>query len=404
MPTFGYKAVDKDGKVKKGSSEASSIQHVYDTLKAQGMMPIEVAEQGALNKDLDLSFGKKIKPRDLCLFCRQFVSILQAGVSIRQALGMLAEETENKFVMKATKAISESIEKGNTLTESMRSQMDTFPAIMIHLVEAGEKSGNLEMAFNRMAIHFEREAKLKALVKKAMIYPVILVVACLGVIAVMLGFVIPTFMGMFQDLDVEMPAITVFVINASNVFLNYWYLILLTVAAVIFLYKWIYQTEKGRLVIDDIKLHVPIFGTLALKTACAEFSRTLGVLMGTGIPMIECLEITQNVLTNIHFKNVVGTARDQVMKGIPLTEPLKQSEVFPPMVYHMTGIGEETGNLVDMLEKLTIYYDEEVEIATQAVMAAMEPMIIVALALIVGTLVMAIIMPMVAMYEGLDNL
>lgn len=404
MPSYGYKAIDKDGKMKKGSSEAASIQHVYDSLKMSGMMPIEVKEQGALNKDIDFSLGKKIKPRDLCLFCRQFVSIMQAGVSIRQELGMLEEETENKFIKNATRSITESIEKGSTLTEAMRTQMDVFPAIMIHLVEAGERSGNLEMAFDRMALHFEREAKLRALVKKAMIYPVILIVVCIGVIAIMLGFVIPTFVEMFADMDMAMPGITLFVMAASDFFLNYWYLILLGAAVLVFLYRWAYQTEKGRLIIDDVKLHTPIFGTLALKTACAEFSRTMGVLLGTGIPMIEALEITQNVLKNIHFKNVLDTAKDQVMKGIPLTEPIRQSEVFPPMVYHMTGIGEETGNLVGMLEKLTDYFDEEVEIATQSVMAAMEPMIIVALAVIVGTLVMAIIMPMAAMYEGLDNL
>ena len=404
MPGFSYVAVDKRGKEKRGSLEAETRERALEQLKAEDLIPVSVREQGALNKEIDFSIGKKVKPRDLSVFCRQFVSITQAGVPMKEALQMLSEQTENKWLKRAISEVLLNVEKGNTLADSMRSQPDIFPPMLVNMVEAGEQSGSLEMAFSRMAVHFEKEAKLKATIKKATIYPIILVIAAIGVIAVMLLFVIPIFIDMFADLDIEMPALTMFVMNSSKWMTSHWYVVLAMIVGVVVAYKLIYKTTQGRLTIDRIKMKMPLFGKLTVKTACSQFARTMSTLLMSGISTIDALETTSKIVNNIHYTNAMLKAREEVMKGIPLSEPLEASGIFPPMVYHMTGIGEETGNVEEMLEKMADYYDEEVEMTTQSVLAAMEPIIILFMALIIGTLVIAVIWPIKSMYDGLDNL
>ena len=404
MPGFSYVAVDKRGKEKRGSLEAETRERALEQLKAEGLIPVSVREQGALNKEIDFSIGKKVKPRDLSVFCRQFVSITQAGVPMKEALQMLSEQTENKWLKRAISEVLLNVEKGNTLADSMRSQPDIFPPMLVNMVEAGEQSGSLEMAFSRMAVHFEKEAKLKATIKKATIYPIILVIAAIGVIAVMLLFVIPIFIDMFADLDIEMPALTMFVMNSSKWMTSHWYVLLAIIVGVVVAYKLIYRTTQGRLTIDRIKMKMPLFGKLTVKTACSQFARTMSTLLMSGISTIDALETTSKIVNNIHYTNAMLKAREEVMKGVPLSEPLEASGIFPPMVYHMTGIGEETGNVEEMLEKMADYYDEEVEMTTQSVLAAMEPIIILFMALIIGTLVIAVIWPIASMYNGLDNL
>ena len=404
MPGFSYVAVDKRGKEKRGSLEAETRERALEQLKAEGLIPVSVREQGALNKEIDFSIGKKVKPRDLSVFCRQFVSITQAGVPMKEALQMLSEQTENKWLKRAISEVLLNVEKGNTLADSMRSQPDIFPPMLVNMVEAGEQSGSLEMAFSRMAVHFEKEAKLKATIKKATLYPIILVIAAIGGIAVMLLFVIPIFIDMFADLDIEMPAITMFVMNSSKWMTSHWYVVLAIIVGVVAAYKLIYKTTQGRLTIDRIKMKMPLFGKLTVKTACSQFARTMSTLLMSGISTIDALETTSKIVNNIHYTNAMLKAREEVMKGVPLSEPLEASGIFPPMVYHMTGIGEETGNVEEMLEKMADYYDEEVEMTTQSVLAAMEPIIILFMALIIGTLVIAVISPIASMYNGLDNL
>ena len=404
MPGYSYVAVDKRGKEKRGRMEADNRENVSEQLKKDGLFPVSIQEQGVLNKEIDFSIGKKVKPRDLSVFCRQFVSITQAGVPMKEALQMLTEQTENKWLKKAIADVLINVEKGNTLADSMSAIPDIFPSVLVHMVEAGEASGSLETSFARMAVHFEKEAKLKATIRKATIYPIILICAVIGVIAVMLLFVIPIFIDMFADLDVEMPALTMGVMNVSKWTASHWYIILAVVIGVTVLYRIVYSTDEGRAKIDYIKMKIPLFGKLTVKSTCAQFARTMSTLMAAGVPTIDCLETVAKIVKNVHYKNALMKAREEVMKGIPLSEPLEASGIFPPMVFHMTGIGEETGNMEEMLTKLADYYDEEVEITTQSVLAAMEPLIIVFMALIVGTLVIAVIMPIGTMYEGLDNL
>lgn len=404
MPGFSYVAVDQTGRETKGSMDAENRERAAEQIRKSGLVPLSIKEQGVLNKEIDFSLGRKVKPRDLSVFCRQFVSITQAGVPMKEALQMLAEQTENKWLKRAIFDVLTNVEKGNTLADSMMAYQDIFPGIMVSMVRAGESSGNLEMAFSRMAVHFEKQAKLKATIRKATIYPIILICAAIGVVAVMLLFVIPIFIDMFADLDVEMPALTMAVMNTSEWTASHWYVILIVIVAVVAAYHAFYRTDDGRRIIDEIKIHMPLFGKLTVKSACAEFARTMSTLLAAGLSTVSCLDIVSGIIKNIHYVNALQKAKEEIMKGIPLSEPLQSSGIFPPMVYHMTGIGEETGNIEDMLSKLADYYDEEVEITTQSILAAMEPLIIVFMAIVVGTLVIAVILPIGAMYEGLDKL
>ncbi len=405
MPGYLYVAADKTGKEKRGRIEASDKERALEMIKSDGYTPISINEQrGLLDKEINFSIGKKVKPRDLSVFCRQFVSIMQAGVPMKEALQMMGEQTENKTLKKSIIEVLASVEKGNTLADAMRGENHVFPPMLINMVEAGESSGNLEMAFERMAVQFEKEAKLKATIRKATIYPIILVCAAVAVIFVMLLYVIPIFIDMFADIEIEMPAFTMAVMNASKWTGTHIYIIVGAVILIVVAYRAYYKTEQGRNVIDKINMKLPLFGKLTVKTVCARFARTTSTLLAAGIPMMDCLSTVSKIVENIHYEKALLKAREEVMKGIPLSEPLGASGLFPPMVVHMTGIGEETGNIEEMLEKLADYYDEEVEITTQSVLAAMEPLIIVFMAIVIGALVIAVISPIGAMYEGLDSL
>lgn len=404
METYSYKAVAKDGKDKKGTLEAESREEAIRKLKESGVIPTMVEAQNLLQKDIELPFlkKKKVSDRDLSVLCRQFASILKAGVSIVNSLEMLADQTENKNLQKALTAVQSSVEKGETLAGSMRNSAERlFPSIMVSMVEAGEASGNMERTFEQMAVQFEKNAKLKGQVKKAMMYPVILCIVAIAVVAVMMMFVIPNFMEMFEELDTGLPLATVIVINISNAFTNYWYVILLALIGLVAAFKLYVRTDGGRHVVDALKLKIPVFGKLAQKTACAQFSRTLATLLQSGMPMLRAIEITADTMTNVLFKDALLKAKNGVGLGMLLSRQLEQSKLFPAMVIHMIGIGEEAGSIEEMLGNIASYYDEEVEITTQQATALMEPMIIVVMAVLVGGIIMAIYGPMIELYNTL---
>ena len=403
MPGYFYIVADKAGKEKRGKMEANNRDAAKELLKKDGYVILSLEEQSQ-QFDMNFTFGRKLKPRDLSVFCRQFVSILESGVAMKEALALLEEQTENKTLKKSIAEVLTNIEKGNSLADAMRGESHVFPPMLINMVEAGESSGNLEMAFSRMAEQFEKEAKLKATVRKATVYPIVLIFACIGVIGVMLLYVIPIFIDMFKEIDMEMPAFTMFVMGLSEWAGTHVYIIVGAAVAIFAAYQAYYRTEGGRKNIDKIKMKMPLFGQLVVKSNCSRFARTASTLLAAGVPMIDCLDIVSRIVNNIHYSMAIQNAREEVMKGIPLSEPLRDAGIFPPMVYHMTGIGEETGNIEQMLNKLADYYDEEVEITTQTILAAMEPLIIVFMAVVVGSLVIASILPIAAMYEGLDNL
>ena len=403
MANYDYTAVAANGKEKKGSMEAANADKVREALKAEGLVPITIKEQNILSKDINISIGASVKSRDLSVFCRQFGSIINAGVTVVEALQMLYEQTENKSMKNAIREVMRSVEKGESLAEGMRSQEKIFPQILVNMVEAGEASGKLEISFERMAVHFEKDAKLKALVKKAMIYPVVICVVAIGVIIIMMTFVIPNFMGMFEELDQELPGITLLVIGISNFMVAKWWLLLLIVAGLIAAVIYFKGTDAGRMFFGKLALKLPAFGNLTTKSSSARLTRTLSTLLTAGLPLIDAIDITARTIDNEIVKRSLMDAKDEVARGIPLSQPLEASGLFPPMVFHMMRIGEETGNIEGMLDKVADYYDEEVENATEALTAVMEPLIIVILAVVVGTIIMAIMSPMLGMYSAIEN-
>ena len=403
METFSYTAVGADGKEKKGSIVAETREDAARSLKDQGLLPMSIGKQSALDKDINFSFGKKkgVKVRDLSVFCRQFSSIIKAGVNVINALSMMSEQTENKKLKAAIKNVQSNVEKGETLSSAMRSEGDIFPSLLVSMVAAGEASGSLETAIERMAIQFEKDAKISGMVNKAMIYPIILIVVMIGVVIAMMMFVIPNFMDMFEGLDAEMPFMTVMVINMSNFILDKWWLLILIVVGIVFAYKSYYKTDAGRHMIDRLKIKIPVFGVLTVKTACARFSRIMSTLLSAGMPMISAIEIAAGTMDNVLFKDALQKVRSGVALGMGFSQQIGVTRLFPAMLVHMVGIGEETGNIEDMLTNVANYYDEEVELATQSVTALMEPMIIIVMAVVVGALVLAIYQPMITLYSTL---
>lgn len=402
METYSYKAVAADGKEKKGSIDSDSREAAIKKLKDNGLVPINVKVQSVLDKDIKLSvFKKKITPREMSVFCRQFASILKAGVSVISALEMLGEQTENKELKASIKKLQSGVEKGSTLSEAMKLEKSVYPELLINMVAAGEASGSLEAAIERMAVQFEKEARLKALVKKAMMYPIVLFVVAIGVMLLMLVYVIPQFNYMFEEIGSELPAYTKVILAVSDFIRKYWYIIIGVIAAVIAAYKYYKKTDRGRRRIDEIKMKLPVFGVLATKTACARFSRTMATLLQSGMSMMDALDIVGETMDNVLFKEGLKKSKNGVALGFNLSAQLAMSGLFPPMVIHMTNIGESTGNLEEMLTNVADYYDEEVEAATQQITALMEPIIIVVMAVIVAILVLSIYGPISQLYSDL---
>lgn len=405
LATYQYVIATKAGKELKGAITADTRELAIQKIKEEGNLLISISEQSVLNKDVEISFlQKKPKPRDMSVFCRQFVSITEAGVPVISALEMLCEQTENKMLRKALEETKLSIEKGETLAGAMRRNRKIFPNLFITMVEAGEASGSLAISFTRMADQFEKEAHLKAMMKKATIYPAVVGVVAVAVIIGMLTFVIPTFEDMFAQLGTELPALTRVVMGASRFLISRWYLFAAIVIGLVLGVRAFSRTNTGKHLFGKLAMKVPLIGKVTVKGASSRFARTLSTLLAAGIPLINALDIVANTMTNIWFREALLDAKDDVSMGSALSEPLKKAGLFPPLVHHMLKIGEESGNSESMLDKLADYYDEEVEMATQSLMAAMEPLIIVVLAAIVGTIVIAIVLPMAQMYVGLDSL
>lgn len=404
MATWGYVAVDKNGKELKGSRDADSKEQALRELKNQGLIVLDVTEQNALTKDINIDFGGKPTPRDLSVFCRQFASIARAGVTIIQTLNMLAEQTENVKMQKALHAVRADVEKGESFADSLAQHPNVFPELLVQMVRAGEASGSLETAMERMALQFERSAKTKALVKKAMIYPIVVAIVAVIVVIVMLVKVIPSYIDMFEQLGTELPGITLAVIAASDFIQHRWYILLPIIIGIVVALRAYGKTSSGKHLFGKLQLKIPAVKNLVVKSASAQMARTLSTLLTAGVPLVEAVDIVAETMTNIWFKEALKNAVEQIMIGVPLSQPVQTCGLFPPMVYHMMHIGEEAGSTEEMLNKLADYYEEEVELAVQSLMAAMEPMIIIVLAGIVGLLIASVMAPMVTMYSALENI
>lgn len=399
MANYKYEIVGADGKKSKGTIEAASQDAAISELQAGGNFVVSIGAQSALNKDINIQIGKAVSTRELSIFCRQFQSILQAGVTVVDALEMLSEQSENKVFKGTLEEVKEAVQKGETLANAMAAYPKVFPDIMIHMVNAGEASGSLEVAFDRVGKQFEKDAHLSGMIVKSMIYPIILILVIIGVVAIMMIKIVPTFTETFDQIDAELPAITLAVMAISDALVHSWYYIVAVVAAVAFVINQFKKTDAGATLFGKLALKLPLFGNLTIKSSSASLTRTLSTLMAAGISLVEAIKIVEQIIKNAIVKNALKQAEKDVMEGRQLSQSLQESEVFPPMVYQMIHIGEETGSLEAMMDKISEYYEEEVEMATQSLMAAMEPLIIIVMAIIVVPIILAVMMPMFSLYN-----
>ncbi|WP_312702237.1 type II secretion system F family protein [Sedimentibacter sp.] len=393
---YKYKSISADGRETDGLYVGDNESGLISMLKEKKELVISIERDVQSEAQIEI-FKKKVKKKDLSLFCRQFYTMISAGLGIVPCLEILVAQTENKTFKNAIADTYEDVQKGLTLSESMRKHTNVFPTILISMVEAGEVSGNLDTIMLRMAEHFEKENKIENKVKSSMVYPAVLGIATIAVVIFMLIFVMPTFIGMFEGSGTALPAPTQMLINLSNSLQKYWYIYIAVTAAIVILISTYKKTEEGKRFFDSMKLKLPIVKGTTTMLATSRFTRTLSTLMSSGIPLIQSMEVVSRVVNNAVIEERLLTGIDSIRKGITLSRTVKDVRIFPPMVDSMIRIGEESGSLDDMLYKTADFYDEEVETSMQKLTAMIEPIMIIVMALIIGTIVIAMYLPMLSM-------
>lgn len=403
MPGFNYTAINRNGKRVRSSLDASSIETAKSSLRGAGYTILDIKEQTTLNRDIEIPFLGNPKAKDMAVFCRQFVSILRAGVSVASVLAMLGQQTSNKKLRAAIREMQADVEKGEALATSMRRHPKIFPAILVNMVSAGEASGNLEESFRQMELYFERSKRTKSKVTSAMIYPCVLIVVMIVVLIVMMTKIIPNFLKTFEDMDAELPKITLGVMAVCEWFKSWWWVPLLVLVALIVGGVLFHRTNKGKHFFGWLARKTPVVGNLTVKTACATFCRTMEVLIGSGLTLTDSMDLAASNMGNIYYLEAIRDARALVAEGTPLRESLVRTGIFPPMVSNLVGVGEETGDLQSMMGKVADYYDEEVDEATKKLLNLMEPAIIIFMAVFVVIIVLAIYLPMINMTKAFDK-
>jgi len=399
--TFEYKVRDSAGKIKTGKLEAETQAQVANKLKSMGYAPISVTQANVvMNKELSLPGMKpKVKLKDLAVFSRQFAVMINSGLSLLRSLTILAEQTENKELARILAEVRNDIETGNSLSAAMAKHPNTFPPLMINMIKAGEVGGFLDGVLLQLAENYEAEVKLRGKVKSAMTYPVVVFVIAIIAVVGMLLFIVPVFAGMFEDLGGELPLPTkvlVFLSSAMKVAAP-----LGAVALIAFVVTWpkVKHRPQVRNVLDPLKLKLPVFGQLVHKIALSRFSRNLGTMLTSGVPILQSLEIVGATCGNVVLERAVKDVQDSVRSGESLSAPLANHAVFPPMVVQMMSVGEDTGALDNMLHKISDFYDQEVEATTEALTSLIEPLMIAVLGAIIGAMIVALYMPIFGVFE-----
>lgn len=390
---FKYKALAQNGQVIDGVFEAGSESEVISMIKGNKHLPISVERDIGADAQIEL-FAPKVKKKDLAIFCRQFYTMINAGLGIVKCLDILVMQTENKTLRKAIAQISEDVQKGLTLSEAMKNHSKLFPTILTSMVEAGEVSGNLDTIMERMAVHFEKENRLENKIKSSLIYPMALMVVSVAVVIFMLIFVLPTFVGMFEGSDSPLPGPTKFLIGISDSIQTHWYIYVGSIGFIVTFLIIFMQSQEGKRFFDDLKIKVPGIRVTSAKIITSRFTRTLSTLMSSGIPLLQAMEVVGKVVNNSVVHERLDNSIDSIRRGVPLSRTIKEVGIFPPMVDSMIKIGEESGSLDDILYKTADFYDEEVEASLQRMTILIEPIMIVGMALVIGFIVIAMALPM----------
>lgn len=398
MAKFKYRVMNSDGKKVEGSYEADSKDEVIDFISGNGYYPLMV-EEISESKNIEINFNKKVKLKDLSVFCRQFYTMLNAGVPILTCLEILSTQIENKKLREATKDINDEVQKGGVLSDAMKKHADVFPNLLVSLVASGEASGNLDSIMLRMATHYEKENKITNKVKSAMIYPMVLGMVSIGAVVFILTFVMPTFTEIFAQSGTVLPWSTRFLLGLSDGIKNYWLYIIIVIGLSAFGLNIFLKSDQGILISSSLKLKLPVLKKLNQMIIVSRFTRTLSTLIASGLPLIEALKIVSEVAGNKIAEIALLKIRDKVMRGESLYSSMVESNIFPPMLYSMVKIGEETGSLDDILNKTADFYDEELDSIIQTSVALLEPMLIVVMGIIIGFMVGSIMLPMFDSYN-----
>ena len=427
MPRFNYVALDARGQEASGLLEAASSNAAISQLRQAGYFPTSVIEEAISSSDgkearrraatvarttkprvkkgIVLFQRKKVKSKILMIFTRQLATLIDSGLPLLKSLNVLSNQERDKVMKNTIDKLAESVQSGSTFSDALALHPKIFNDLYVNMIKAGEVGGVLELVLNRLSEFQEKAAKIKNKVISAMVYPIIVLTMAVGIMCFLLVFIVPRFEAIFHDMlgDKPLPPVTRFVLGVSG-FMQHDGLVLLgLVVAIGFIYNFIGRTRKGRLAIDIFKLRMPLFGNLNRKTAISRFARTLGTLVTSGVPILQALNITRETAGNAALARAIAQVHDSVKEGESIVQPLEASKTFPPMVVSMVDVGEETGKLPEMLLKVADVYDDEVDNAVAALTSMLEPIMIVFLAVIVGTIVMALFMPLISIITGLQQ-
>jgi type IV pilus assembly protein PilC len=391
MAKFQWEATTRAGEKRKGAMEAESAQIVEQRLRGDGMTVERVKKEP---KDIVITFGSGVSPKDLQIFTRQLATMIDAGLPLVQCLDILANQTPNKIFARILGQVKTSVESGSTFSDALRKHPKVFDELYVNLCAAGEVGGILDTILNRLATYIEKAVKLKGQIKSAMFYPIGILVVAIGVIAVMLVKVIPTFEEMYKNMgNAELPAATQFVIRMSNGFMSKWYIYVGALIGLMVAWTAARRTVRGREIIDGAMLRIPVIGPTLRKIVVARFTRTLGTLLSSGVPILDALDICAKTSGNVVVQKGINRAREKISEGHDMAGPLAESRVFPSMVVQMIGVGEQTGAMDQMLQKIADFYEEEVDAAVSAMTSLIEPIMMAFLGVVVGGLIIAMYLP-----------
>lgn len=400
MANFKYKAINSEGQRVEGSQSADSESQVREMLLSNQYYPLSIEKENSKNK-ISFSFNRKVKLKDIAIFCRQFYVMLDSGLSIGKALNILIEQGEKPKIREALIGVNGDLKRGETLASSMRKRKDVFPNLLTSMIDAGERSGNLDIILKRMSEYYEKEIKIRGKIKSAMIYPIVLGVVAIIAITFILTFVMPTFVQMFEENNVDLPMSTKMVLGTSKMLGKYGIIIfLILVTAIILLGKYL-KSEEGQYKLSIINLKIPVIKKLTQKIIVSRFTRTMGIVSSSGMSLVTSLEIVASVVGNKIAEKELLKVKEKVLKGEGLGDSIMKIKIFPPMLASMVKVGEEAGSLDSILDKTADFYDDELEREIQTATALIEPAMIVVMGIIIGFLLISILTPMFKMYNSI---
>ncbi len=399
--TYEYQVRNREGKVTKGRVEGDSKAVVAEKLKAMGYNPMSLEEvkTGGLNREISFGGAKRVKLKELAIFSRQFSTMVNSGLSLLRSLSILEEQTDNKTLATVIGKVRIDVEGGSSLSGAMAKHPDVFPPIMIHMVRAGEVGGFLDQVMSQLAANFEAEVRLRGKIKSAMTYPIVVFVMAILAMTAMLLFIVPVFASMFESLGGELPLPTQILVWMSNTLKFLAPIIVIALAVFFYWWRRHKRDEKVRNFVDPLKLKAPVFGPLAQKIAISRFTRNLGTMVHSGVPILQALDITGQTTGNVVIERAVEDVQDSVRRGEPLARPLANHPVFPPMVVQMMSVGEDTGALDMMLGKISDFYDAEVETTTESLTSLIEPLMIAVVGGMIGAMIIALYMPIFKVFD-----